>query len=69
MIRPILILLCLAALLSVGCQGKTPEEIEAAKYPKTAPLTAEQQAKVDAMSQQPWEQSKSQPDGGRPSGG
>lgn len=48
-------------LLILGCQSKTPEEAEAAKYPKAAPLTAEQQAHVDQLSKQPWEQSKNQP--------
>lgn len=33
-----------------GCgAGKTPEEVEAAKYPKPPPLTAEEQAKAKEL--------------------
>lgn len=40
------------AALSVGCgEGKTPEEIEAAKYPQAKPLTAEEEAKVREITQ------------------
>lgn len=35
------------AVCGTGCgQGKTPEEIEAAKYPTTPPLTEEEKAKA-----------------------
>ncbi|RYG86180.1 MAG: hypothetical protein EON58_22025 [Alphaproteobacteria bacterium] len=38
--------LALLGLLVAGCgAGKTPEEIEAEKYPKAKPLTPEEQAK------------------------
>ncbi|MGV3618723.1 MAG: hypothetical protein ACO1SV_25655 [Fimbriimonas sp.] len=48
----ILILLAVAA-FPAGCgEGKTPEEIEAAKYPKAKALTAEEEAKVRELTQQ-----------------
>lgn len=34
-----------------GCQGKTPEEIEAAKYPKAQPLTPEEEAQARQLTQ------------------
>lgn len=36
-----------------GCQSKTPEEIEAAKYPKRPPLTAEEMAQAEKLTKLP----------------
>ncbi|CAN5669074.1 hypothetical protein BH11ARM2_BH11ARM2_00660 [soil metagenome] len=58
----ILSMFALLGSLVAGCgAGKTPEETEAAKYPQVAPLSPEDQAKVDAMNKNPMGQSKSQP--------
>ena len=39
--------LALLGLLAAGCgEGKTPEEIEAEKYPKAKPLTPDEQAQM-----------------------
>lgn len=41
----------LGAFAAVGCgEGKTAEEIEAAKYPKVKPLTPEEEAKARELS-------------------
>lgn len=46
------LLLTVVAALSAGCgEGKTPEEIEAAKYPKAKPLTPEEEARARELTQ------------------
>lgn len=49
--RPIylLSLIGMFGALAAGCSQKTPEEIEAAKYPPAKPLTAEEQERVKAL--------------------
>lgn len=39
----------LLGILAVGCSSPTPEEKEAAKYPKAKPLTPEEQERVKAL--------------------
>lgn len=48
MMKVFLLVAALAAcLLGAGCDSRTPEEQEAAKYPQVKPLTAEEKKKLD----------------------
>lgn len=48
----LLIGLAAVAAFSAGCgEGKTPEQIEADKYPKAKPLTPEEEAKARELIQ------------------
>lgn len=43
--------LAILGAFAAGCgEGKTPEEIEAAKYPQVKPLTPEEEAKARELS-------------------